>query len=178
MPRLVFLMQWCIFFRPTGDYVRDNYSVLSIMAPVYYIVTVCVIWTSRAHVWRLHFHFLGMGYNSFSPNRSQWSSRLKPRFCRWPATRFAGPIYQYVIGTFNTFSQGPTHRSLTDIGGAYNLGCAGFPHTTPQPSQLAVSTFHLRVPPGLQLNQIIPIEPKLSFKEPMAAMWSSDHLAI
>jgi hypothetical protein len=40
------------------------------------------------------------------------------------------PIYQHAIGTFNTCSWGPTHRSLTDTGGGYN---------------------HLRVPPSLRL---------------------------
>jgi hypothetical protein len=47
--------------------------------------------------------------------------------------RLTGPIYQYVIGTFNTCSQGPTHRSLTDTGGGYN---------------------HLRASPGLRLSNI------------------------
>jgi hypothetical protein len=60
-----FLSQWCIFFRPTGHYVRDNYSVLSNMVPVYHIVTVRVIWTSLAHVWRLRFRFLRTGYDTF-----------------------------------------------------------------------------------------------------------------
>jgi hypothetical protein len=41
------------------------------------------------------------------------------------------PYHQHVTGTFNTCSQGPTHRSLTDIGGDYNRGGVGFPHTTP-----------------------------------------------
>jgi hypothetical protein len=36
---------------------------------------------------------------------------------------------------------GLTHRSLTDIDGDYNIGCASLTHTTPQPSQPAVSTF-------------------------------------
>jgi hypothetical protein len=42
-----------------------------------------------------------------------------------------GPYHQHAIGTFNTCSQGPTHRSLTDIGGGYSLEGIGFPHTTP-----------------------------------------------
>jgi hypothetical protein len=45
-----------------------------------------------------------------------------------------GPYHQHVIGTFNTFSRVPTHRSLNDTGGGYNLGGAVFPHTTPRPS--------------------------------------------
>jgi hypothetical protein len=52
------------------------------------------------------------------------------------------PIYQHAIGTFNACSQGPTHRSLTDTGGGYNLGGVDFPHTTPRPFQPTVSTFH------------------------------------
>jgi hypothetical protein len=40
-------------------------------------------------------------------------------------------LYQYAIGTFNTYSQGLTHRSLTNTGGGYNLEGADFPHTTP-----------------------------------------------
>jgi hypothetical protein len=65
-----------------------------------------------------------------------------------------GPYHQYAIGTFNTCSQGPTHRSLTNTGGGYNLGGAGFPHTTRWPSQQPVSPFHLRPHPvlGYQLT--------------------------
>jgi hypothetical protein len=37
------------------------------------------------------------------------------------------------------------------------------------------SAFHLRAPPSLQFNQIIPRIPKFKFKEPMSAMWSSDY---
>jgi hypothetical protein len=32
-----------IFFRPMGHYIRNNYSVLLNMAPIYHIVVVCVI---------------------------------------------------------------------------------------------------------------------------------------
>jgi hypothetical protein len=88
-------------------------------------------------------------------------------------------LYQrHAIGTFNTCSQWPTHRSLIDTSGSYSLGGADLLRTTLRPSQPAVSTFHLRAPPGLQLKHIPPIKPKLSFKEPMAAMWSFDHLTI
>jgi hypothetical protein len=45
--------------------------------------------------------------------------------------RLLGPYHQHAIGTFNTCSRGPTHRSLTDTGRGYNLGGAGLPHTTP-----------------------------------------------
>jgi hypothetical protein len=62
------------------------------------------------------------------------------------------PYHQQAIGTFNTCSWEPTHRSLTDTGGGYNLGGADFPHTTPQFSQPVVSPFHLRAPPDLRLS--------------------------
>jgi hypothetical protein len=52
-----------------------------------------------------------------------------------------GPYYRHVIGTFNTCSRRPTERSLTDTGGGYNLGGAGFPRTTPRPSWPVVSSF-------------------------------------
>jgi hypothetical protein len=44
-----------------------------------------------------------------------------------------GPYHRHAICTFNTFSQGPTHQSLTDTGGGYN---------------------HLRAPPGLKLSNL------------------------
>jgi hypothetical protein len=52
-----------------------------------------------------------------------------------------GPYHRHTISTFNTCSRGPTHRFLTDTGGGYNLGDAGFPHTTLWPSQPGVSPF-------------------------------------
>jgi hypothetical protein len=60
-----------------------------------------------------------------------------------------GLYHRHAISTFNTCSQGLTHRSLTDTGGGYNLGGAGLPYTTPRPSQPVVSTFHLRDTSGL-----------------------------
>jgi hypothetical protein len=41
------------------------------------------------------------------------------------------PYLWHAIGTFNTCSWGPTHRSLTDTGRGYNLGGVGFVHHTP-----------------------------------------------
>jgi hypothetical protein len=75
-----------------------------------------------------------------------------------------GPYHQHAIGTFNTCSRGSTHRSLTDTSGGYNFGSPGFPHTTPWPSRQTVSTFHLRVPPGLQFIQILSTKLEFEFK--------------
>jgi hypothetical protein len=53
---------------------------------------------------------------------------------------------QHVINMFNTCSQEPIHRSLTNTGRSYNLGGAGLPHHTPQPFQPAVLRFPPRGP--------------------------------
>jgi hypothetical protein len=74
-------------------------------------------------------------------HNSQWSSGEKSSFC-WPSTtRLTGPISPVCDRYVQYLLTGPTHRSLTDTGGDYNLGGAGLPHITPRPSQLAVSTF-------------------------------------
>jgi hypothetical protein len=58
--------------------------------------------------------------NNWSSNKSQTSVNNKLH-------QFTGPITPATIGTFNTCSRGPTHRSLTDTGGGYNLGGASLP---------------------------------------------------
>jgi hypothetical protein len=63
----------------------------------------------------------------FLSSNSQWS--------RWGKTNcplmigyidLPDPYLQHTINTFNTCSQVPTPRSLTDTGEGYNLGGAGF----------------------------------------------------
>jgi hypothetical protein len=61
------------------------------------------------------------------------------------------PYHRHAIVMFNICLRGPTYRSLTDTGGGYNIGDAGFSHTTPRPSQSAVSPFHLRATSDLKL---------------------------
>jgi hypothetical protein len=70
------------------------------------------------------------------------------------------PYHRHTIGTFNACSRGPTHRSLTDTDGGYNLRGVSLSHTTPRPFQPVVSTFHLRTPPSLQFNQVPSIKQK------------------
>jgi hypothetical protein len=65
--------------------------------------------------------------------------------------QLTGLIYQHAIGTFNTCSQRPTHRSLTDTCGGYNFEGADFSHHTLCHSQPMVSTFQLRATLGLKL---------------------------
>jgi hypothetical protein len=90
---------------------------------------------------------------------SHWTNWGKVTLYWCQATRLTGPIYQHAISTFNTFSWGLTHWSLTNTGRGYSLGGAGFPHITTQPSQLTDSTFHLKSPLDLRLSiQQLPIE--------------------
>jgi hypothetical protein len=90
-----------------------------------------------------HIYLTWSTYSNLSWSHQQsWAGPLLPRKM----------ALDTVHNTFNTCSRGPTHRSLTDTGGCYSLGGADFPHTTPRPSQPAVSTFHLRAPPDLRLS--------------------------
>jgi hypothetical protein len=80
----------------------------------------------------------------FLSQHNHWSSRVKPSiYWRTCYIDLLGPYLQHVIGTFNTCSRGLTHQSLTDTGGSYNLGGAGFPHHSLRPSQPTL----LRFPP-------------------------------
>jgi hypothetical protein len=80
-----------------------------------------------------------------------------------------GPYHRHAIGTFNTCSWGPTEQSLIDIGGGYNLGGAGSPHTHSPSFPTSCLPFPLVAPLGLHFNQVPAINQSLSFKEPMAA---------
>jgi hypothetical protein len=72
----------------------------------------------------------------FLYEHNHWSSALKPNICWWTGyIDLLGSYHQHVISTFNTCSHRPTHRSLTDTGGGYNLRGADFPHHTPWPSR-------------------------------------------
>jgi hypothetical protein len=77
----------------------------------------------------------------FLSQPSHWSSAIKPNICwRHGTLVYWAHKYQHAISTFNTCSRGPTHRSLTNTGGGYNLWGTGLPHTTLWPSQSIVST--------------------------------------
>jgi hypothetical protein len=66
--------------------------------------------------------------------------------------------HQHTIGTFNTCSRGPTHRSLTDTSRRYNLGGADLPHTTPRSFQPIILHFSPKGPARSQvINEIITI---------------------
>jgi hypothetical protein len=71
-----------------------------------------------------------------------------------------GPYHRHAISTFNTCSWGPTHRSLTDTGGGYNLWGASLPHTHSLTFPTSCLPFPLVVPPGLHFNQVLLIKPQ------------------
>jgi hypothetical protein len=78
---------------------------------------------------------------SFSPEPAIKAVGVKPPSVGNQLLGLPGLYHRYAISTFNTCSRGPTHRSLTDTGGGYNLAGAVFPPTTPRPYQPAVSAF-------------------------------------
>jgi hypothetical protein len=88
---------------------------------------------------------------SFSPNTTIEAVCLSQTSIDEQATRLTGPISPACNQCVQYLLTRPTHRYFTNIGRGYNLIGAGLPQTTPRPSQLTVSTFHLRVPPGLHL---------------------------
>jgi hypothetical protein len=90
--------------------------------------------------------------SSFSPKPTNKVVSLSQAFVDDELLGLLGPCHQHAIGTFNTCSRGPTHQFLIDTGGDYSLEGASFSHSTPRPSQLTVSPFHLRAPPSLQFN--------------------------
>jgi hypothetical protein len=98
---------------------------------------------------------------SFSPKPTNEAVDLSQASVDDKLLGLLGPYHQHAISTFNTCSRGPTYRSLTDTVEGYNLGGAGSSHTTPRPSQLVISPFHQRAPPGLKLsNNSLPSEPE------------------
>jgi hypothetical protein len=76
-----------------------------------------------------------------------------------------GPYHRYVIGTFNTCPRGPTHRSLTDTGGGYNLEGVGFSYTTHRHFVPTVSPFHLRARSVSNLTKNLTQDPRFKFKK-------------
>jgi hypothetical protein len=98
---------------------------------------------------------------SFSPNTANEVVGLNEESVDDRLLGLLGLYHQHVISTFNTCSWGPTHRSLTDTGGAYNLRGYDFPYHTTYLSQPTVLHFHLRALAGLRLtNQPLPTEIK------------------
>jgi hypothetical protein len=88
----------------------------------------------------------------FLSEHSHWSSNECQESVDNAPSVYWAYNHQHAIGTFNTCSLGPTHQSLTNTGGGYNLRGASLPHTTPQPSQPMALHFS---PKGLARPQVI-----------------------
>jgi hypothetical protein len=69
---------------------------------------------------------------NFSPNTAIEAVGLSQSSIDNRLLGLPGTYHWYAIGTFNTCSWKPTHRSLINTGGGYNLGGAGLSHTTPR----------------------------------------------
>jgi hypothetical protein len=74
---------------------------------------------------------------------SQWLITIKPR--SWPLS-FSGLISPACDRYIQYLLTGPTHRSLIDTGGGYNLKGVGFPLHTPRPYQPTVLRFPPKAP--------------------------------
>jgi hypothetical protein len=116
---------------------------------------------------------------SLSPNPAIEAVHLSQAFVEDMLYWFTVPINTSMRLVRSILAHGgPTHRSLTDTGGGYSLEGAGLPQTTLRPSQPMTSTFHLRAPPDLQFNQVLPTKSCLSLRNLWPITWSSDHSAI
>jgi hypothetical protein len=71
--------------------------------------------------------------------------------------------HRHAIGTFNTYSRGPTERSLIDTGGGYNLGGASLPRINSPTFPTICLHFPLVAPSGLQFNQVLTMKSKFWF---------------
>jgi hypothetical protein len=88
----------------------------------------------------------------FSPNTTIKAVHLSQTFVDNRLLGLLGPYHRHAIDTCNTCSRGPTHRSLTDTGGGYNLVGAGLPISLPNLPNRRSHTFHLVTPPDLRLS--------------------------
>jgi hypothetical protein len=86
-----------------------------------------------------------LGHLILPPSQQPWSRGVVSVKWLHSYISLLVPYHQLVIGTFNTYPRGPTHRSLTDTGRGYNLEGVGFPHSTPQPPQPTVLPFPSKV---------------------------------
>jgi hypothetical protein len=114
IPRIVCRCIDIIFFRPKGHSVRNKYVVLLNMASVYHMVAIRVNEASWAHVWRLRFCYLGMGYDTLQHSSKHFKCRssnlphhyltsgrlLELRFVSYHLS-FSGHSFRFVFMFFN-----------------------------------------------------------------------------
>jgi hypothetical protein len=88
------------------------------------------------------------------------------------------PYHWHAISTFNTYSRGPTHRPLTDTGGATTLKVSALHIPLPDIPNRWSSPFPLRAPLGLWFNNP-PTKLEFDFKRTYGrhvVFWPLDHL--
>jgi hypothetical protein len=90
----------------------------------------------------------------FLSQHSHWSSNESQTSIDSRLLGLPDPYHRHAIGTFNTCSRGPTHRSLTDTGGGYNLAGVDLPTPLLDLFNRRSNTFHLMAPPGLRISII------------------------
>jgi hypothetical protein len=94
---------------------------------------------------------------------NQWSSGESQTSINSRLLGLPGLYHWHAIGTFNTYSWGPTEWSLTDTGGGYNLEGASLPHTHSPTFPTSCLPFPLVAPLGLHFNQVPAFTPSVEF---------------
>jgi hypothetical protein len=89
----------------------------------------------------------------FLSQASHWSSEGKATLCWRQSTRLTGPINTSMWSVRSILGYRANPSDLKWHTRGCNLGGAGLLHTTPQPFQPVVSTFHLRAPPVYSLTK-------------------------
>jgi hypothetical protein len=93
-----FPLLWCNLFQTHGSLCKTYYLFIYNIASVYHIVTMRVIWTSWAHVWRLRSLFLGTGYDRCLRSRI-WPSSRGQTWLGWGLVGYK--IWYYPISKIN-----------------------------------------------------------------------------
>jgi hypothetical protein len=103
---------YVIFFGPKGHFVMNKYLCYWTWNLVIIYVTIRVIWTSWAHVWRLRSLFLGMGYDSRPPS-SDRSTPIIHCYKKVISIIVTLLITQLCLYFASFLARAPRHRSFT-----------------------------------------------------------------
>jgi hypothetical protein len=104
-----------------------------------------------------------MGLYSVSLLRQPMKQWRKPNIHQQQATRFTRPISPACDRYVQYLLMGPTERSLTDIGGGYNLEVTGSPHTHSLTLSICCLSFPLVALPGLHLTKLQQLNQSVKF---------------
>jgi hypothetical protein len=112
-------LTWSTYSNPSWDVDR--------FGPIPLLPRKKMLWHNPQHAgWPIH-----GTVPSFSPESTNKAGGVSQAPVGDQLLGLPDPYHRHTIGTFNTCSRGPTHRSLTDTGGGYNFGGVGLPHITP-----------------------------------------------